>query len=62
VRAQLAAWDPAAVVAVTGDHSALGRYLTSLLGPPAVSEGGVLGWRLDPPICNEKAGPYIDGE
>ena len=43
---QLAEWHPAAVVAVTGVRSALGRFLTSLLGPPAVSVGGVLGWRL----------------
>jgi hypothetical protein len=42
---QLAAWHPAAVVAVTGVRSALGRFLTSLLGPPAASAGGVLGWR-----------------
>jgi hypothetical protein len=46
MRAQLAAWHPAAVVAVTGEHSALGRYLTGLLGAPEVSTGGVLGWRL----------------
>jgi hypothetical protein len=47
MRAQLAAWHPAAVVAVTGERSALGRFLTGLLGPPTVSTGGVLGWRLD---------------
>ena len=46
VRAQLAAWHPAAVVAVTSERSALGRYLTGLLGPPTVSAGGVLGWHL----------------
>jgi len=46
LRAQLAAWHPAAVVAVTGESSVLGRYLTGLLGPPVVSTGGVLGWRL----------------
>ena len=45
MRAQLAAWHPAAVVAVTNEHSALGRYLTGLLGAPAVSADGVLGWR-----------------
>jgi hypothetical protein len=48
MRAQFAAWNPAAVVAVTGDHSALGQYLTFLLGPPTVSAGRMLGWRLDP--------------
>jgi hypothetical protein len=46
MRAQLAAWHPAAVVAVTGERSTLGRFLTGLLGPPAASAGGVLGWRL----------------
>jgi hypothetical protein len=44
---QLAAWHPAAVVAVTTESSTLGRFLTSLLGPPTASAGGVLGWRLD---------------
>jgi hypothetical protein len=46
MRAQFAAWNPAAVVAVAGGHSALGRYLTSLLGPPTTSAGGILSWRL----------------
>jgi len=46
VRAQLRAWDLAAVVAVTPAGSALGRYLTGLLGPPAVRDGQVLGWRV----------------
>jgi hypothetical protein len=46
IQAQLAAWHPAAVVAVTSERSALGSFLTALLGPPAVSVGGVLGWRL----------------
>jgi hypothetical protein len=45
VRALLAAWHPSAVVAVTSQRSALGRYLDGLLGPPLVSVGGVLGWR-----------------
>jgi hypothetical protein len=49
MRAQFAAWHPAAVVAVTVDRSALGRYLISLLGPPTADAGGVLGWRLLPP-------------
>jgi len=51
VRAQIAAWHPAAVVAVTGERSALGRYLAGLLGPPQVSVGGVLGWRLAAPAA-----------
>jgi len=46
MRAQIAAWNPAAVVAVASDQSALGRYLTGLLGPPTVRAGGILGWRL----------------
>lgn len=46
MRTQIIAWHPAAVVAVTGDRTALGRYLTGLLGPPTVSAGGVIGWRL----------------
>lgn len=37
-----------AVMAVTSPGSALAVYLTSLLGKPAVSAGGVLGWRLVP--------------
>src|SRR5277367_5345473 len=44
MQAQLAAWQPAAVVAVAGPRSALVRYLTGLLGRPAVTEGEVLGW------------------
>jgi hypothetical protein len=46
MRAQLAGWKSAAVVAVTNPHSAFARYLTGLLGPPTVTAGGVLGWRL----------------
>jgi len=46
MRAQFAGWDLAAVVAVTSPRSALGRYLTGLLGPPTVRAGQVLGWRL----------------
>jgi hypothetical protein len=46
MRAQFAAWNPAAVVAVAGEHSALGRYLTGLLGEPTISTGAILGWRL----------------
>ncbi|MBV9383039.1 MAG: hypothetical protein JOY82_21685 [Streptosporangiaceae bacterium] len=43
---QITRWHPAAVVAVTGRDSVLGRYLTGLLGRPAVTAGGVLGWHL----------------
>jgi len=45
VRADLAAWRPAAVVAVTQPSSRLARVLTSLLGPPTVRDGQVLAWR-----------------
>jgi hypothetical protein len=46
MRAQFAGWKLSAVVAVTSPRSALGRYLTSLLGQPTVKAGQVLGWRL----------------
>ncbi len=39
MRAQLAGWEPAAVVAVTSPHSAFGRYLAGLLGRPTVIAG-----------------------
>ena len=45
MRAQIAAWRVSAVVAVTRPDSMLGRYLTSLLGPPAAAAGDVLAWR-----------------
>ncbi len=45
VRADLAAWRPAAVVAVTAAGSPLASYLVRLLGPPAVQSGTVLAWR-----------------
>jgi hypothetical protein len=45
VRADLARWQPAAVVAVTGKTTKLGRYLISVLGPPAYAAGQVLAWR-----------------
>jgi hypothetical protein len=46
VRADIAYWRPAAVVAVTSRGSRLGRYLAGLLGPPAFAVGNVLAWRL----------------
>jgi len=45
LQSQLAQWDPAAVLAVTGPHSRLGQYLIGLLGPPATEHGDVLAWR-----------------
>ncbi len=48
MRAQLRGWKVSAVVAVTRPGSPLGRYLTSILGPPAEQAGQVLGWRVSP--------------
>jgi hypothetical protein len=46
VRADLTAWRPQAVVAVTPPGSALATYLTGLFGRPAVSTSTVLAWRI----------------
>jgi hypothetical protein len=46
MRAQFAGWKLSAIVAVTSPQSSFGRYLTGLLGPPAVRAGQVLGWCL----------------
>ncbi len=47
VRSALAYWRPAAVVAVTREGSRLGKFLTSLLGPPAFQvRGDLVVWRL----------------
>jgi hypothetical protein len=46
VRADLAAWRPSAVVAVTSQRSVLAHYLETVLGPPAVRSGRILAWRL----------------
>jgi hypothetical protein len=46
VRADLASWKPAAVVAVAWPRSPLGRYLIGLFGQPTTRHGRVLGWRL----------------
>ena len=46
MRAQFAGWQISAIVADTTAQSVLGRYLTGLLGPPAIRTGQVLGWRL----------------
>ena len=45
IRADIAYWRPAAVVAVTSPGSRLARYLAGLFGPPAFALGGVLAWR-----------------
>jgi len=46
MRAQFRGWKISAVVADTKLTSSFGRYLTGLLGPPAVTAGHMLGWRL----------------
>ena len=46
LRADLAYWRPAAIVAVTSPASALGRVLTQLAGRPGVRVGSVVAWRL----------------
>jgi hypothetical protein len=48
IEADLATWDPAAVVAVTGPTSRLGQFLIQLFGRPTTRIGSVLGWRLAP--------------
>jgi hypothetical protein len=47
MRAQFRGWRISAVVAVTSPRSALGRFLTGLLGQPTARTGQVLGWRLN---------------
>jgi hypothetical protein len=44
--AQLKAWHLSAVVAVTVPRSALGKYLTAILGHPTVATGDVMAWRM----------------
>jgi hypothetical protein len=45
VEQQVAHWRPAAVLAVTGPRSALGKYLTRLFGPPTMRHGAIVAWR-----------------
>jgi hypothetical protein len=45
IHADLGYLRPAAVVAVTGRGTQLGRYLIRLFGPPAFRDGQVLAWR-----------------
>ncbi len=45
MRDQVKAWQVSAVVAVTTPGSLLAQYLTTLLGPPAVTTGDVIAWR-----------------
>ncbi len=46
MREQIRAWKVSAVVAVTTPGSRLGRYLTSILGSPAVVAGDMTAWRI----------------
>jgi hypothetical protein len=46
MREQISAWRVSAVVAVAKPGSRLGRYLTVLLGAPAVVTGDVTAWRI----------------
>jgi hypothetical protein len=46
IRADLAIMKPAAVVAVTKPNSRVGRFLTSVFGPPTTQIADVLGWKL----------------
>jgi len=46
IRADLAGWDPAAVVAVTSPASPLGQFLIRIFGQPTTHIDSVLGWRL----------------
>jgi hypothetical protein len=47
---QIRAWRVSAVVAVAKPGTRLGRYLTDLLGPPAVVTGDVTAWRTPPSL------------
>ena len=46
MRKQIRAWRVSAVVAVTKPGTRLARYLTDLLGKPAVTTGDVIAWRI----------------
>jgi hypothetical protein len=50
MREQIRAWRVSAVVAVARPGSRLGRYLTRLLGTPAVVTGDVTAWRTPPSL------------
>jgi hypothetical protein len=48
MREQIRAWKVSAVVAVATPGSRLGRYLTAILGSPAVVTADVMAWRVSP--------------
>jgi hypothetical protein len=45
MREQIRAWKVSAVVAVATPGSQLSRYLTAILGSPAVVKADVMAWR-----------------
>ena len=63
LRSDLRYWRPAAVVAVTSRDSRLGRYLTSVFGPPALQDRSVLAWRpvRMPPAAGNSPGGTRNG-
>jgi hypothetical protein len=46
MREQIRAWKVSAVVAVATPDSRLGRYLTAILGSPAVVTADVMAWHV----------------
>jgi len=46
MHAQIAEWHPVAVVAVSSESSAIGRYLISVLGKPTITTGSMLAWQM----------------
>jgi hypothetical protein len=62
MKAQLRAWQLAAIVAVTTPGSPLASYLATLLGPPSVAHGDVLAWRpLPRPVARRPCPPRRPG-
>jgi dolichyl-phosphate beta-glucosyltransferase len=59
IRADLAGWDPAAVVAVAGPDSPLGKFLIRLFGQPTTHIRSVLGWRLRPGTTGAAAAAHL---
>jgi hypothetical protein len=47
IRAQMAAWKPAGIVAYSSPTSPLGAYLIKIFGQPTVLHGSVMAWKTD---------------
>ncbi len=62
IRADLANWRPAVVVAVATTTSPVGRYLIRIFGPPTTRNGQVLGWRLHEPLTSSAPPPISSGD